>query len=38
MFTPTQKDDFGILRAEIIDLNILAHCFVRKMNRFGYLF
>lgn len=26
------------MRVEIIDINILAHCFVRKFNRFGYLF
>jgi hypothetical protein len=38
MLTDEQKKYFYLLRVEIIDINILAHCFVRKFNRFGYLF
>jgi len=38
MLTDEQKNKFSSLRVEIIDINILAHFFVRKLNRFGYLF
>lgn len=38
MLTDEQKNKFSSLKVEIIDINILAHCFVRKFNRFGYLF
>jgi hypothetical protein len=38
MLTDEQKKTFSSLRVEIIDINILAHLFVRKLNRFGYLF
>jgi hypothetical protein len=38
MLTNEQKNKFLSLRVEIIDINILAHSFVRKLNRFGYLF
>jgi len=38
MLTDEQKNTFSSLRVEIIDINILAHFFVRKLNRFGYLF
>lgn len=38
MLTDEQKNTFSSLRVEIIDINILAHLFVRKFNRIGYLF
>jgi hypothetical protein len=38
MLTDEQKNKFLSLRVEIIDINILAHSFVRKLNRFSYLF
>ncbi len=38
MLTDEQKNKFSSLRVEIIDINILAYSFVRKLNRFGYLF
>ena len=38
MLTDEQKNTFSSLRVEIIDINILAHLFVRKLNRIGYLF
>jgi hypothetical protein len=38
MLTDEQKNKFSSLRVEIIDINILAHFFVKKFNRFGYLF
>lgn len=38
MLTHKQKEDFSSLRVEIIDLNILAHFFIRKINRFEFLF
>ncbi len=38
MLTDEQKNKFFSLKVEIIDINILAHSFVRKLNRFGYLF
>jgi len=38
MLTDEQKNKFSSLKVEIIDINILAHCFVRKFNRLGYIF
>ena len=38
MLTDEQKNKFYSVRVEIIDINILAHLFVRKLNRIGYLF
>lgn len=38
MLTKEQKEKFSSLRVEIIDVNILAHLFIRKINRFGFLF
>lgn len=38
MLTDEQKNKFSSLKLEIIDINILAHCFVRKFNRLGYIF
>lgn len=37
MLTDKQKSDFSPLRIEIININILAHSFIRKLNRFSYL-
>lgn len=38
MLTEEQKKDFSSLRVELIDLNILACFYIRKLNRTGYLF
>lgn len=38
MLTEEQKKDFSSLRVELIDLNILAYFYIRKLNRTGYLF
>lgn len=38
MLTDEQKNKFSSLRVEIVDINILAHLFVRKFNRLGYIF
>lgn len=38
MLNQEQKKKFAALRVEIIDLNILACFYVRKINRLGYLF
>jgi hypothetical protein len=38
MLSNEQKEDFSSLRVEIIDLNMLACFYVRKINRLGYLF
>lgn len=38
MLSENSKSEFASLRVEIIDLNILSHSFVRKINRFSYLF
>ncbi|WP_372950573.1 hypothetical protein [Mariniphaga sp.] len=37
MLTKSQKDKFSSLRVELIDLNILACFYIRKINRLGYL-
>jgi hypothetical protein len=37
MLTKSQKDKFLSLRVELIDLNILACFYIRKINRLGYL-
>lgn len=33
----SQKDEFASLRVEILDLNVAAHFFIRKINRLGYI-
>lgn len=38
MLTEEQKKDFSSLKVELIDLNILACFYIRKLNRTGYLF
>ncbi|MES2517257.1 MAG: hypothetical protein V4585_04060 [Bacteroidota bacterium] len=38
MLTIQQKDSFSSLKVELIDLNILTYCYVKKHNRIGYLF
>lgn len=38
MLNIEQKEKFASLRVELIDLNILACFYVRKINRVGYLF
>lgn len=38
MLNKEQKDQFSSLRVELIDLNILACFYIRKLNRLGYLF
>ena len=38
MLTEKQKTDFASLRVEILDLNVLAYFFIKKINRFAYLF
>ena len=38
MLTEEQKEKFSSLRVEVIDINILAHSFIRKINRFDFLF
>ena len=38
MLSKEQKDQFSSLRVELIDLNILACFYIRKLNRLGYLF
>ena len=38
MLTEQQNKDFSSLRVELIDLNILACFYIRKLNRLGYLF
>lgn len=38
MLTNYQKEKFSSLRVEIIDMNILVHLFIRKINRFTFLF
>jgi hypothetical protein len=38
MLNKEQKDKFSSLRVELIDLNILACFYIRKLNRLGYLF
>ena len=38
MLTEEQKHNFLSMKIEIIDINILAHTFGRKINRFVFLF
>lgn len=38
MLTKEQKKEFSSLKVELIDLNILACLYIRKLNRIGYLF
>ena len=38
MLTDKQKTDFASLRVEILDLNVVAYFFIKKINRFAYLF
>lgn len=38
MLTEEQKKKFSSLKVELIDLNILACFYIRKLNRTGYLF
>jgi hypothetical protein len=37
MLTKEQKVEFASLRVEIINLNIIVCCYIRKMNRLGFL-
>lgn len=38
MLTTQQREEFGSLKAEIIDLNISTTFYVEKINRFAYIF
>jgi len=38
MLTDDQKEKYSSLKVEVIDMNILTHFFIRKINRIGYLF
>lgn len=38
MLTDKQKTDFASLRVEILDLNVVSYFFIKKINRFAYLF
>ncbi|MGB0868391.1 MAG: hypothetical protein ACPGSD_02230 [Flavobacteriales bacterium] len=38
MLNKEQKDNFSSLKVELIDLNVLACFYIRKLNRLGYLF
>jgi hypothetical protein len=37
MLTEEQKKEFASLRVEILDLNVLTYFFVKKINRYAYL-
>ena len=38
MLTDRQKTDFASMRVEILDLNVVAYFFIKKINRLAFLF